>query len=119
MEVINHTEKRTDTGLLVLTHLSQLLGYIIGFGSLIAPLIIWAVNKDRIETMDKHGKAILNFQISLLIWFLVCIPLCLILIGFFGFFVLALVGFIFPIINAVKASNGSEPYYPLSLQIIK
>ena len=69
--------------------------------------------------MDQHGKNIINFQLSLLIYSIICIPLILLLgLGLLGLIVLAFVAIIFPIINAVKASNGETPTYPLSINII-
>ena len=110
---------RQDKQLIVITHLSQLVTLVIGFGSLILPLIIWMSNKDKIYEMDAHGKSILNFQISLLIYSLLCIPLILLLgLGILGLIVLGLISIIFPIINAIKASNGEIPKYPLSLNFI-
>ena len=110
---------RTDRQLIVLTHLSQLMTFVIGFGSLLVPLILWLVNRDKIYAMDEHGKNILNFQISLLIYMILCIPLILLFgLGILGLIVLGLVSFIFPIINAIRASHGETPKYPLSLSFI-
>jgi len=105
--------------LIVLTHLSQLATLVIGFGSLILPLILWMTNKGKIYEMDAHGKSILNFQISLIIYALLCIPLILLLgLGLLGLIALGVISLIFPIINAVKASKGETPKYPLSLNFI-
>ena len=110
---------RIDRQLLVLTHLSQLITLVIGFGSLILPLILWLTNKEKVYQMDAHGKTILNFQISLVIYMLVCIPLILFFgLGLLGLLFLGIIAFIFPIINAVKVGNGEEPKYPLSLSFI-
>ena len=75
MESNYHTLKRSDNQLLVITHLSQMLTYITGFGGLIVPLIIWATQKDRVDGMDDHGKAIINFQLSMIIYFFLSIIL--------------------------------------------
>ena len=92
---------------------------VVGFGSLILPLILWITNKEKVDQMDQHGKNIINFQLSLLIYSIICIPLILLLgLGLLGLIVLAFVAIIFPIINAVKASNGETPTYPLSINII-
>ena len=110
---------RTDRQLIVLTHLSQLITLVIGFGSLLLPLILWAVNKDKVCQMNEHGKEIVNFQLSILIYMLLCIPLILLFgLGIVGMIVLGLIAIIFPIINAIKASNGEVPKYPLSLSFI-
>ena len=57
--------------LLVLTHLSQLLDFITGIGGFLVPLIIWLIKKDEVFDMDRHGKAILNFRISMFIYLFV------------------------------------------------
>ncbi|RLD29593.1 MAG: DUF4870 domain-containing protein [Bacteroidetes bacterium] len=110
---------RQDRQLIVITHLSQLVTLVIGFGSLILPLILWMTNKEKVYQMDVHGKNILNFQISLIIYALICIPLIFLLgLGILGLIVLGIISIIFPIINAIKASNGETPKYPLSLNFI-
>jgi uncharacterized Tic20 family protein len=110
---------RQDRQLIVLTHLSQLISLVIGFGSLILPLILWMTNKEKVYQMDTHGKNIINFQLSILIYSIICIPLILLLgLGILGLIALAFVAIIFPIINAIKASNGETPTYPLSINII-
>ncbi|NNK81597.1 MAG: DUF4870 domain-containing protein [Flavobacteriaceae bacterium] len=114
----SYTVLRVDRSLLVLTHLSQLITFVIGFGSLILPLILWLVNKDKVYQMDEHGKHIVNFQLSILIYSIICIPLVFIGIGILGLIALVIISLVFPIINAIKASNGEIPTYPLSLNFI-
>lgn len=110
---------RQDNQLLVITHLSQLIFIITGFGSLILPLILWLTQKDKVYKMNEHGKNIVNFQLSLIIYCLICIPLILLFgLGLLGFLILGVISFIFPIINAIRASNGEVPKYPLSLNFI-
>ncbi|WP_345276722.1 DUF4870 domain-containing protein [Litoribaculum gwangyangense] len=110
---------RQDNQLLVITHLSQLITLITGFGSLILPLILWLTQKDKVYQMDEHGKNIVNFQLSLIVYCLLCIPLILFFgLGILGFIILGIISVIFPIINAIKASRGENPTYPLSLNFI-
>ena len=63
---------KEDRQLLVITHLSQLVTLVTGFGSLLVPLILWVTQKDKVYEMDAHGKNILNFQLSLLIYSITC-----------------------------------------------
>jgi uncharacterized Tic20 family protein len=106
--------------LLVLTHLSQLLDFVTGIGGFIVPLILWLTKKDEIINMDDTGKAILNFRISMFIYILICIPLILLLgLGVIGLIAIGIFYLIFPIINAIKASNNEPPNYPFSINIIK
>jgi len=110
---------KNDNQLLVIAHLSQLLDFITGFGGFIVPLVLWVTQKDRVREMDEHGKSILNFQISLFIYTLICIPLIFALgLGIVGLVVLCAIAVIFPVVNAIRASNGESPSYPISLTII-
>lgn len=110
---------RQDNQLLVITHLSQLVTLVTGFGSLLIPLTLWLTQKDKVYQMDEHGKNIVNFQLSLIVYFIICIPLILLFgLGLLGFIVLGLVSVVFPIINAVKASHGEAAKYPISFNFI-
>ena len=105
--------------LLVLTHLSQLLDFVTGIGGFLVPLIIWLIKKDEVFDMDRHGKAILNFRISMFIYILICVPAILLFgLGILGFIVIGIFYLIFPIINALRASNNQPPNYPLSIQFL-
>lgn len=110
---------RKDNQLLVITHLSQLITLVIGFGSLMVPLILWATQKEKVFNMDEHGKNIVNFQLSLIIYFIVCIPLIIFFgLGLLGFVFIGIISIIFPVVNAIKASRGEVATYPLSLKFI-
>ena len=111
---------KEDKQLLVLTHLSQLLDFVTGIGGFIVPLVLWLTKKDDVIGMDEHGKAILNFRISMFIYILICIPLILLLgLGILGLIAIGFFYLIFPIKNAIKASNNELPNYPFSIKIIK
>ena len=119
MEVINHTSKSTDTQLLVITHLSQLLNHFTGFGGLIVPLVLWLTKKDSIVGMDEHGKSILNFQLSLLLWVFISIPAILLFgLGILSLIFIGVISFVLPIVNAVRASKGESPSYFMTIRFI-
>ncbi len=105
--------------LLIITHLSQLLDLVTGFGGFIVPLVLWLTKRESVIDMDEHGKAIVNFQISMILYALACIPLILLCgLGFLGIIAVGLLCLIFPIVNAIKVSNGEDPYYPLSIKFV-
>ncbi|NRB58624.1 MAG: DUF4870 domain-containing protein [Winogradskyella sp.] len=52
-------------------HLSTFSRFFIPFGNFIGPIILWTVNKDKSEFVDKHGKQAINFQISVLLYAIV------------------------------------------------
>jgi uncharacterized Tic20 family protein len=123
METINHiqqTEKVVDRPFLMLTHLSQLLTFVTAVGGIVVPLVLWLVKKDEIQDMDEHGKAIINFQLSLIILGLISIP-CILLFGL-GILMLIAVGiasFVMPIVNAIRANNGERPSYFMTFRFLK
>jgi uncharacterized protein len=100
-------------------HLSALVGYIIPFGSILGPLIIWQIKKNEMPFVDDQGKEALNFQISVAIAAVVCIILIFILIGIFMLWILAIVDLVFIIIAAISANNGQAYRYPINLRLIK
>ena len=65
------------------------------------------------------GKAALNFQISVTIYFAAAMVTCLIAIGVALAPAVFLFGVICSIIGAVKASEGEVFNYPLSIKFIK
>lgn len=110
---------REDRQTLMLAHLSQLLDLVTGFGGFIVPLIIWISKKDEIYDMDEQGKGIINFQLSMFLYALICIPLILLIgLGILGLIAIGILCLVFPVINAIKVNNGEVPYYPLSIRFI-
>lgn len=121
MEVINQRNQtmRSDNQLLVITHLTQLLTYITGFGGLIVPLVIWLTSKDSVIGMNEHGKSIINFQLSILLYTILAIPAILLLgLGILVLIFVGIVAFILPIVNAVRASNGEAPSYFATIRFL-
>lgn len=109
---------REDNQLLVITHSLQLLTIVTGFGGLLVPLVLWLTQRDKVFDMEEHGRAIINFQLSLILYSFICIPLIFLIVGIFGLVILGIIGLVFPIINAVNASNGRTIYYPISIPFL-
>jgi len=110
----------------MLCHLSALAGFIgIPFGNVLGPLIVWQIKKNEIPSVDAHGKASLNFQITVLLAVMVSVIVGFILsficIGFIFFFVamaIGLGGLILAILAGIKANNGEDYKYPWSLTLV-
>jgi uncharacterized Tic20 family protein len=60
-----------------LIHLSTLTQYCIPFGNYIFPILIWSAKKDDSEFVDYNGKQVLNFQLSILLYSLVLLAVCI------------------------------------------
>lgn len=104
-----------DTSYLVLMHLSQFAGFVVAGLGFALPIILWAVNKEKIAEVDKHGKNILNFIISWFIYYIVSAILILIVIGIPMLIVLGILQFIFIIVAAIKANNNEFWKYPMTI----
>lgn len=101
-------------------HLAALCGYLlpVTFAQFIAPLVIWLIKRDEGAFIDDQGKEVLNFQLSLLLYFVICVFLTVVVIGAFLIPLLLIFGFICPIIGAVKASEGKYFRYPMCIRFI-
>jgi len=97
-------------------HLSQFLGYIVLLAGLVVPIVLWQVKKNDSPVIDKHGKIVVNWIITEIILYTVCILLSFILIGIPLLIILGILSIVFPIIGAVKASNGEAWKYPCSIK---
>ena len=99
------------------THLSALAGFIIPFGNIIGPLIMWQAKKDD-PFVNSQGKEALNFQITVTIAAFVCFLLTFILIGLLLLPVLGIVALVFIIIAAIRANDGEDYQYPLTIRLV-
>ena len=100
-------------------HLSAFAGFFFPFGGIIGPLICWLSRKDESRWVDQNGKASLNFQISILLYMVLAVPLCIIIIGIPIVIFLAFLKVICIIIESVKASKGEEFKYPVTIPFIQ
>ena len=65
----------------MLCHFSTYIGFIFPFGNIIVPLIIWLSKREDLPLVEDQGREVLNFQISMTIYFIISGILCIILIG--------------------------------------
>lgn len=100
-------------------HLSALAMYTgIILVNIAGPWVIWIIKKNEYASVDKHGKASMNFQISMMIYKIMCIPFMFILVGFPMLFALVVINLVCVILASVKASNGGFFKYPISIKFI-
>lgn len=113
-------EAKNERTWAVFCHLSAFLAILcIPFTNILGPLTIWLVKRNEMPLVDQEGKESVNFQISMTIYFIITLLLCLVFIGFLLIFPLVLADIIFVIIAAIKVSNGESYRYPLNIRLIK
>ena len=106
-------------------HLSALAGYVIPFGNILGPLIIWQMKKHEFPSLEAHGRAAINFQltvtIAVIVGLLAVVPLSFICIGYLLIPVvvgITVAGLVFAIIAGIKANDGQEYAYPCTLHLV-
>lgn len=103
----------------MLCHLSTFAGYLIPFGNIVGPLIIWMIKKDEYAFVDDQGKEALNFQISVTIYSFVSIILIFVIVGMLLLPAVIIFDLVMTIIAAVKANGGEYYRYPLTIRFVK
>lgn len=117
----NPNEEKIDRKWMLILHSIPFLGLIIPFGNIIFPVFLWIQKSKDNKTYDKHGKAIINFHLSVNIYFILSLLLFFPFPGF-NFFLtgaIFLFGIITTIINIMSATNSSQYKYPLSISFLK
>jgi uncharacterized Tic20 family protein len=92
------------------------LGGILGF---LPALIIWLVFKDRGPKTNVEAKEALNFQITLIIGYIIGAILTFVIIGGLISLAVWVVGIIFSILGFTKVNAGGSYRYPFALRLIK
>ena len=98
--------------------LSHILTFVGGF---VAPLIIWLVKKDdhNASFVTESAKESLNFQLTLFILSIICIPLIFIIIGIFLLWALGIADLVLVILATIRTNEGKLYRYPFNFRLIK
>lgn len=115
-----------DTTWGMLCHISALAGFVIPFGNILGPLVVWLLKREQSPFVDAHGKAALNFNISYSIYVtilsIVAFVLTFIVIGILLYPVIAVIiiaALVMMILAAIKASRGEYYTYPFVITLVK
>jgi uncharacterized protein len=112
-------------------HLSSILAGLVtsfiigGAGCFLGPMVIWLIKKDTMPFVDVQGKEALNFNILIGIILLALFALTFLTLGI-GIiitgplmFLVGIAWLVFTIIAGIKANNGENYRYPVSLRLVK
>lgn len=101
-------------------HLSAFSGLLVPFfGSILGPLIIWAIKKDEFPFVDRQGKESMNFQITMAIVITISWILVFAVIGLLILPVVVIYTLVMIVIASIKTNDGVEYRYPYSIRFIK
>ena len=116
---IEHQSSKEERNWAMACHLASLAGFIMPFGNILGPLIIWLIKKEEFPLVDDQGKEAVNFQITIFLAGLIGVLLLLVLIGFLVLPALAVYWLVFIVIAAMRANEGESYRYPYTLRLIK
>ncbi len=121
LPIDNPNEEVIQRKWMLLFHASPFFGLVIPFASILFPLFLWIHKSNDNKIYDQHGRAIVNFHSSMMLYFVISLLLFFPFPGY-NFF---LTGFIvlFSIVMTIKnistALNSETSYYPLSISFLK
>ncbi len=110
---------RMETNLTVLCHLGGLAGLFFPLANVFVPLLIWLWKKDEYPVLDRHGIAVVNFHITLTIYFLISAILVFVIIGLPMVIGLLIFAIVVSVKGALLASEGVLYAYPLTIRFVK
>jgi len=102
-----------ERSIAILTHVLSI------FFSFIPALIIYLVKRDESHYVGEHAKEALNFQLSMFIYCIICIPLIFLIIGIFFLIAIGIGTLILCIVASVKAADDVLYRYPFAIRFIK
>lgn len=102
----------------MLAHLSSLAGFIIPFGNVIGPLVVWLIKKDTMPFVADQGKEALNFNITVAIAAIISGILIFVVIGFLLLAVVAVGWLVLTILACIESNKGVAYRYPFTLRLI-
>ena len=96
-----------------------MLAHVLGiFFSFIPPLIILLAKGDSSGFVRDQAVEALNFQITVILAYIVSAVLIIVVIGLIMIFAVGIASVILAIIAAIAASRGEAYRYPVNLRII-
>lgn len=104
----------------LIAHLSPLAGFVVPvpFFNVIAPAIVWFLKRETMPVVEDQAKEAINFQITLTIAGLICIPLIFVFIGIFLAFALIVYGIVMAVLGAKASQEGRLYRYPYTLRLL-
>ncbi|MEQ8660644.1 MAG: DUF4870 domain-containing protein [Gammaproteobacteria bacterium] len=100
-------------------HLAALLGYLLPFGNVAGPLALWLALRSRHPYIDEQGRDAVNFQLTMLAWYLLAFALVLALVGLVLVPLLAVFQLVMTVVAAARAQAGEAWRYPLTVRFVR
>ena len=109
---MNTSPSNDDKNIATITHIG---GTVFSF---VPSLIVWILKKDENPYIEDQAKEALNFQITMVLAYMLAGVLSWVLIGLIFFPVIWVLNIVFCIIAAISTSKGETYRYPFCLRLI-
>jgi len=115
-EGLTETDRKYAVGM----HLLSLISFLLSGGLLtvLGPLVLWLIRKDRSPFDDDHGREVINFGLSFMLWGLLAGISILVGIGVILLPVLWFIAIVNNIRGAIAAGNGEYFRYPMTIRFL-
>lgn len=94
--------------------IAHVLGLLTGF---IGPLILMLTTHE--PSAKRHATEALNWQISMVLYMIASFMLIFFIVGFLLLFAIGIMDLVFCIIAAIKAAQGEDWKYPLTIRFVR
>jgi uncharacterized Tic20 family protein len=108
-----------ERNLAMLAHLSGFAGLLVPFGNIVAPLVIWRLERAKSAFVAEQSLESLNFNISVMLAGLACTVLVLVGIGVFLGALLAVGWIVSSILGALRAAEGRHFRHRFTLRLVQ
>ena len=98
--------------------LSHLLAIVPGVG-ILGPLVIYLIKRGQSSFVEENAKESLNFQITMILAFIISAILVVVWIGYILLAILGVAEVVLVIIATIRASENKIYRYPFNLRLIK
>ena len=97
--------------------LSHILAIVPGIG-ILGPLVIYLIKNGESDFVTANAKESLNFQITVMVGYIISFILFIVIIGIFMAWVLGILNTVLVIIATIKSSENKIYRYPFNLRLI-
>ncbi|MGH8298672.1 MAG: DUF4870 domain-containing protein [Steroidobacteraceae bacterium] len=110
---------KDERNVAMFAHLSAFAGLIVPLGNVLAPLIVWLVQREKSAFVAEQALEALNFNITIVLAGIACTVLVFIGIGILLWLVLGIAWLVGTILGAVRASEGQRFRHRFTLRLVQ
>ncbi|MEM7622616.1 MAG: DUF4870 domain-containing protein [Planctomycetota bacterium] len=126
--VVDPSVTEADRTYAMLLHLSLLVHLVLPVIAIIVPLVMWKSREDRSPFVDDHGREVVNFQITMVLYSVLLPAIATVIVALtcgVGFILLPIavavpyvLGVVGMILGAIASNRGEYFRYPMTLRLI-